>query len=117
MAGILEELSPMTVGSERIALTPADPSSQPRAFSSYEIAVDLSLCEPEQVVLPLEMIVTSPTRTKRTTFRRVVPSELSVLPDEGGRWIVTLREVAHNQWWGRHVFDVAGDDIRARRTS
>lgn len=111
MAGILEELSPMTVGSERLALSPADPLTPPRAFAAFDIAVDYSLCDPEGVVLPLEMVVTSPSRTRRSLYRLTAPAQLTVLPDEGGRWLVTLREVAHNQWWGRLSFDVEGDQL------
>lgn len=108
---LIDELSPLSVGSERIALSPTDPLTPPRAFTPYSISVDLALCDPQGVVLPLEMIVTSPSRSKRTLFRRLVPVELTIHPDEGGQWIVVLREVAHNRWWGRLALDVDGDRL------
>ncbi len=111
MAGLIDELSPLTVGAERIALRPADPDAMPRAFDVYVLVVDYALCEPEGVMLPLEVIVTSPSDTQRTLHRFFAPTELSIFPDEGGRWLVTLREVAHNKWWGRYAFTAAGDQL------
>lgn len=111
MAGLIDELSPLYVGAERIALRPADADAVPRAFDPYIVAVDYAACDPEGVVLPLEVIVTSPSRTRRSLYRFLAPTELTVVPDEGGRWIVTLREVAHNQWWGRFAFDAVGDRL------
>lgn len=108
---LIDELSPLTVGSERIALSPADPLTPARAFAPFSVTVDYALCAPEGVVLPLEMIVTSPTKSKRTLFRRLAPTELTIHPDEGGPWIVVLREDAHNRWWGRLAIDVDGDQL------
>lgn len=108
---LIDELSPLSVGSERIALAPADPLTPARAFSPFSVAVDYALCDPEGVVLPLEMVVTSPSKSTRTLFRRVVPTELTIHPDEGGPWIVVLREHAHNLWWGRLAIDVDGDRL------
>lgn len=109
--GTIDELSPLEVAAERIKLSPEDPLVAARAHQPYAIAVDYALCDPEGVALPLELTVTSPSSTKTTLFRRVAPSVLTVVPDEGGRWVVALRERFHNRWWGSHAFAVEGDQL------
>ena len=111
-AGLIDELSPLYVGAERIAVRPSDPDAVPRAFQVFTMTVDYGLCAPEGVMLPLEVLVTSPSRTTQTLHRYVAPAELAIVPDEGGRWLVTIREVAHNQWWGRLAIEVEGDRLR-----
>ena len=119
---LLDEVSPITVQSERISITKTEPLSV-RAFDDVALAVDYSRCfesytdaENEYpgggVVLPLELRITGPNGTRTRIFSLFAPNELFFRPDEGGTWVVTLRETAHNLYWGTITVEVAGDAIR-----
>src|SRR3954469_2636970 len=107
----IDELSPATIGEDKISLT-IDPSTDPpTALKAVQVNVDYSAADPFGVELPLNMIVQGPTAESyiERTFRRFVPNTLSFVPLAAGEYLVVLREVAHNRWVGRLRFTVVGD--------
>jgi hypothetical protein len=109
----LDELSPATIGEEKITLT-LDPLTTPKVFSVVQVNVDYSSAEPSGIALPLDMIVQGPTAVSylERVFRRSRPSALSFIPNEAGQYLVLLREQAHNRWIGRLLVTVAGDPFQ-----
>lgn len=110
-SGIVDELCPMYVGAEVIALSLADALATPTARSYVEIAVDYSDAEPSGVNLPLELLIVGPSEQcfERRMFRRALPGQFSFLPPEAGKYQLLLREVGHNRWLGKLYVDVQGD--------
>jgi hypothetical protein len=112
-SSILEELSPSYVGAKAISLSLVDPLTPLRAFSTIRIAVDYSDCLPSGIVLPLVLLVVGPSSTsfRRDVFHRVSPSEVAFRPVEGGVFGVTLKELAHNHFWGHLSLEIDGDQV------
>jgi hypothetical protein len=111
---LIDELSPREYGEDRIVLRLSESTSEPRALSPVIVEVDFSACDPEGVVLPLELVVTGPSgkvTERRQVFRRRVPTELTFTPIEGGSTLVRLAEMFHNRWWGKLVIEVEGDPL------
>ncbi len=113
LPSIIEELSPETIGEDRITLTLDPTSLSPRAFSSVLVNVDYSRCAPDGVVLPLEIIIQAPTAGNAVPriARRAAPASIAFTPREGGLHGVTLREIGHNRWVGKLRIWVAGDPL------
>lgn len=112
----LEELSPSYVRERRIDLSLAVDSESPLALRSVLIEVSYSRTMPEGVVLPLVFEVHGPSADSylRREYLRSAPRNIIFTPREGGRHMVSLREIAHNKWWGSLIFDVAGERILRR---
>lgn len=114
MSSLLDEISPRYMGEDRIRLTLAETNQLLQVFTPIRIAVDLSRCLPQGVVLPLEFTVSPPSGAtgSRTVYRRFAPSTLVFTPREGGSHLVRLAELDHNRWWGALVLDITGDRLR-----
>lgn len=112
MSQFLEEISPSTIRERKLSLT-LEPDANPAANQSLLLNVDYSDASPEGVVLPLILEVQGPTRASyvRRVFRRTPPSSIVITPKEGGRHLVTLREAAHNRWWGSIQFEAQGSEL------
>lgn len=109
---IADELSPRELGEDRITLQVV--TDEPKALNLVTVSVDYSRADPEGVVLPLVMTVVGPSgmlSRQQRFFQRFAPTELTFRPIEGGRTLVTLSELYHQRWFGRLVFDVAGDPL------
>lgn len=108
---ILDDLAPMLVGSESLALTYTDASAERRAFYPVDLDVDYAGAGDDGVRLPLELLVQGPSSTSfyRHIFSRFVPSQVSFAPKEGGQFLVLLREVGHNRLLGRIVVEIEGE--------
>src|SRR5262245_19613553 len=113
---LIDELCPDYVGERRLALSLASLDSPPRAFAAIELVVDYTAALPDGIVLPLELTIASPSPSNfvRRHFLRSRPSSLAFIPQEGGRHLVRLTEVAHNRWWGALTIDVAGETTDPR---
>ena len=111
MPTLHDELCPDYVGARRLVLALAPEAPSPRAFAPVDVTIDYSGAEPEGVVLPLEMTITSPSPSNfvRRILRRTRPSSLSFVPREGGRHLIRVAEVGHNRWFGALLVDVAGE--------
>lgn len=113
----LDEIAPGYIGEDRIDLS-LDPSiATASAFVPVLVNVDYARCRPESVMLPLifEAQGPSPESYVRRVFSRLPPSSLVFTPREGGPHLVTLREVAHNRWWGRLRLTVEGESLDRRK--
>lgn len=109
---VLEELSPSYVRELRIDLTlNADTPQTPTAFKPLLLDVGYSRCLPEGVMLPLLLEIQGPSSTsyQRRVFSRSAPASVIFTPREGGQHLVTLREAAHNRWFGSLRLSIAGE--------
>ncbi len=113
----LDEIAPAYIGEDRIDLS-LDPSIvTPSAFVPVLVNVSYARCAPEGVLLPLvfEAQGPSPESFVRRVFRRAAPNSVLFTPREGGPHLVTVREVAHNRWWGRLRLSVEGETLDRRK--
>jgi hypothetical protein len=104
------EISPAVIGEERIRLTVSATQGPIVADAAVSLDVDYAQALPQGVTLPLELIIQGPTLDgyQRRAFRRSAPSSIVVVPRESGQHQITLREAAHNRWWGALQFYVEG---------
>jgi len=116
MSTSLDEICPRCIGEDRLVLQ-LQTMGVVRAFTQTAISVDYSATAPEGVVLPLELLIQgpSPQSYARRVFMRSRPTTLIFTPREGGSHLITLREFAHNKWWGRLVVDVEGQQLQEPR--
>lgn len=106
----IDELVPEYMGMQNIKLSLARPFDPRRVFHAIDLKVEM-LAEAKTVglVVPLELTITAPSKQNfnRHIYQRVVPVQVSFIPQEGGPHLVRLRETAHNSWWGALVIEVA----------
>lgn len=116
MSELEEFLSPSYVRERRINLALA-PNTVPTANKSLVISVDYAKSLPDGVALPILLEVQGPTKAsyQRREFVRTAPLSLVITPREQGAHLVTLREAAHNRWWGAIRFEVAGTNLLPRK--
>src|SRR5262245_51723948 len=108
---VVDEVSPVTYGQDLIRLTLSQQTPTVRAFAACLVDVDYSLTLPSDIVLPLEMTVSSSSGAatyQRRVFRRLRPSQLSFVPREGGPHLLRLAESHHNRWFGALEIQVDG---------
>lgn len=119
MAGFLDEISPRTIGEQRIVLSLAESSASPRAFDGVEVLVDYDGCLPDGVSPPLLFSVLPPTRREyeERLILRQPPASLLFVPREGGIHVVRLGELYRNRWFGVLEVDVAGDALSLEAAS
>jgi len=136
MSASMDELSPDYMGEDRLVLLPQlrlvpagalNPDGTInkniktidiyRAHQNHYWKVVYTQCDPEGVVLPLEMIVRGPSQSsyKRKVYSTHAPNVLHYKPTEGGVHLIMLREVAHNRWWGRINVNVTGPSLNRPR--
>jgi hypothetical protein len=113
MESFVDEISPAYVGEDRIVLTLEEPGLVARAFNLISVLVNVTGCDPEGLMLPLELTLTNPRGriVDRRYLRRRVPSSVTVRPQEGGPHLVRVAEVAHNRYWGSLVLNVTGERL------
>jgi len=113
----MEELTPRTMREDRIDLSLDASVTVQRAFSSLLVNVSYARCAPEGVILPLILEVQGPSAEsyQRREFYRHAPQSLVFTPVEGGPHLVTLREAAHNRWWGRLRLTIEGERLNEPR--
>ena len=108
-----EEMFPDTFQAEVIDIAPLDVTATARAFEAYPFTVAVKTSPKTYVdaglVPPLELILASPSGAHYAQELAEVPIAVAVTPTEAGRHRVTVREIAHNRWWGGLTFDVDGE--------
>ena len=112
---VVDEVSPVTYGEDRIVLTLSEQTPEPQAFNAVVVDVDYSAGLPEGVTLPLELTIVGPSGSEtyqRRVFRRLLPDTLAFIPREGGEHLIRLAEQFHNRWFGALVLEIAGDPVR-----
>jgi hypothetical protein len=112
---VLDEISPSYIREPRIDVTLSPDTPKPQAFVPVLMLVSFERCKPEGVMLPLifEVQGPSPSSYQRREFVHSPPDSLVFKPIEGGVHTVTLREVAHNRWFGSLRVTVEGDPLDA----
>ena len=110
----LDEISPRYLREQRLTLTLDASSVRPVAFASVLINVSYSRATPGGVVMPLVLEIRGPSESSsvRRIYSRAAPASIVWRPVEGGVHLITLREAAHNRWWGKLRVEVAGESIR-----
>ena len=113
---LIEELSPSYIREKRFDLT-LEPNAKPRANNSLLVNVSYARALPEGVMLPLVLEIqgTSSKSYQRREFTRTAPTAIIFSPREGGPHLVTLREAAHNRWFGALRLDVEGELLEPPR--
>jgi hypothetical protein len=107
----VDEISPAEYAQDLLVLSLV-PGQTPRQFEAVLIDVDYSKADPAGIVLPLELTITGQSGVatfQRSQFTRVRPTQLSIIPREGGRLLVRLAEAHHNRWFGALELDVIGE--------
>lgn len=108
-----DEIFPDTFRAEAFDLIPLDATGVRRAFEPVVLSVAMRAAYLEVgLVPPLELIVATPSGQHEVRELPDVPLAVIVTPTEGGPHRVTLREVAHNQWYGVATVTIEGDPIR-----
>lgn len=115
MSEIIDTISPAYIGSDKFVLT-VDESSLPlQSYRLISINIDYSAAYPNGVVLPIKIFVQPAfgdgTGYIEKTFTRFAPSRFSFYAEAGaGDYLILVKEFGHNQWQGRLVITVGGDD-------
>jgi hypothetical protein len=106
----IDDLAPRTIREKKLDLQ-LDPSSEARAFSPVLVLVSYDRTLPAGVMLPLVFEVQGPSASsyQRREYTKHAPGTIIFRPREGGRHLITLREAAHNRWWGSLAVNVVGE--------
>ena len=113
----LDELAPGYLRGKRLDLEVDPDEDAPRAFRPLLLTVGYERTLADElggVMLPLLFEVQGPSASsyqRREYVRGKPPSTIIWTPREGGRHLVTLREVAHNYFFGSLVVEVAGEPL------
>ncbi len=113
MPNTQDELCPDYVGDKRITINLSDPDAILQARTAITLTVNYDACDPEGVVLPLVLTVTTERGSSffRQVFKHTAPTEVTFMPQEGGTHVIRLAEFAHNRWYGSVSVDVLGDKL------
>lgn len=112
---VVDEVSPIEYGQDLIRLSLSSEQVVLRAFEAVLVEADYSLALPADIVLPLELTITSLSGAatfQRHVFTKLRPSVISFVPREGGSHLVRLAEQHHNRWFGSLVVAVEGDPLK-----
>jgi hypothetical protein len=103
----LDEISPPYLRDQRIQLALAA-GQTPQRGRPVLLEVSYALAAPQGVALPLIFEARAGTATsyQRRTFLRAPPPAITWTPRERGTYSLTLREFAHNYWWGSLQIEV-----------
>jgi len=112
MSSILDTIAPVYIGRDMITITP-DPSSVLIVGGVITLNFDYSATKPNGVVKPLKLHIQpafgNGAEYREELFDIFVPDQFAFQVRSAGQYLVLLRELAHNQWQGRLLIDVAGD--------
>lgn len=112
----LDELDPPEVGQPLIVLALLDPEQPLRAFSAIPVTIALTGAASDVgVVFPVEFTVTTPTKLVRRVFRRVLPSQVTYTPREGGEHLFRIAEIGHNLWFGALSLTIGGAPLTSSK--
>jgi hypothetical protein len=111
MTSRIDEICPPYVKARRLTLELTAAKTNPTAHKSLLVNVTYDQTSPQGVMVPLVMVVQGPSQRsyQERVFRGRPPTQLVVTPREGGKHLVSLRELYHNRWWGAVEFEVVGD--------
>lgn len=109
----LDEIAPSYVREKRIDLMLEPSAESPHANRPLTLLVAWTRALPAGLSLPLVFEVQGPAASsyQQRYFLKHLPTQIIFTPREGGRHNVTLREVAHNRFWGSLAVQVAGEKL------
>lgn len=120
MTALIDIISPDYLDEKRIKVS-VDPDCEPlMAFKRIIVNFNYDATYPEGVILPLILTVQPGSGGgvangyRRKVFRRVVPSSYTFVVPGAGKYLVLLKEEAHNYWQGRLIITVGGDPVSTR---
>lgn len=113
----IDDISPSYVREKRIDLALDASVVKLRAGSSILLTVSYARALPAGAMLPLVLEIQGPSAGsyQRREFTRNAPATIAFKPVEGGSHLVTLREAAHNRWWGSLQLEVEGELLEPPR--
>ena len=112
MSQILDDLAPAYLREARIVLQLDTSTPTARAFQPVLIRVSYDLAKPEGVRFPLILDIRGPSAARydsRVFYAK--PTRLVFVPREGGVHMLSLREAAHNLWFGSLRLPVEGESL------
>ncbi|HMY22112.1 MAG TPA: hypothetical protein PKA58_37560 [Polyangium sp.] len=112
MAGFIDELVPPNAGAALLRLELRRADAVLRAFTPIEIVVTVTGdAKTNGVSLPLELTMMGPNKRlfRRKRYDRIVPTIITVTPQEGGLHLIRLAEMHHQHWWGSLYLQIAGE--------
>lgn len=107
------EMFPDDFGAEVLILAPLEADARARSFEPFPLVVSLATAQqPNGIAPPFEVIFAAPSGRHERVELYEAPLAIMLRAQEGGPHRVTLREIAHNRWWGSITVDVDGDPAR-----
>ena len=95
---------------EALVLAPLDVDARARAFEPYPLTVALAGPYVAQgLAAPFEVVFAAPSGMHERVELAELPIAIMLRAQEGGTHRVTLREIAHNRWYGTTTIEVDGD--------
>lgn len=95
---------------EAFDLIPLDATTMPHAFEPIVLSIAVRSTYLERgLVAPLDFVIASPSGRHERREIAELPIALVHTPVEGGAHRYTLREQAHNGWWGAIALNVRGE--------
>lgn len=112
---ILDRISPTYIGEDKITLAVDQTSLPLSTATAITITFDYTQTGTTGVVLPLVLQVQpmfgDGTGYIRKVFNRTVPNRYTFRLTSAGQWLVVLKEYSHNQWQGRLIINVGGEQF------
>jgi hypothetical protein len=116
----IDSISPTFIGADMIDIAIDDASKPLTVGKVITLNFGYSRTLPGGLVKPLKLIVQpafgSGAGYIEETFDTFIPDSFAFQVQGAGQYLVVLREVGHNQWQGRVLLDVAGDQFQEVRT-
>jgi len=120
MTQTIDSISPTFIGADMIDITIDDVSKPLTVGKVITLNFDYARTLPGGVTRPLKLVIQpafgSGAGYVEETFDTFIPSSFAFRVQGAGQYLVILREVYHNQWQGRVLLDVAGDQFQEVRT-
>mgnify|MGYP001820843075 CR=1 FL=1 len=118
---IVDFIAPDYIEEARIDLSLPD-AAAPKANQPITIAFDYTRAGEAGVMPPLELVVQpcfleggEASGYQRKVFRRLIPENHLFNFPSAGQYLVLLREMFHNQFFGKRLVEVAGDSVESIR--
>lgn len=112
----LDILSPLTIGEDKIKVTLSELSNPAFVEKPITVDFDYSAADAEGGLrFPLKVQVIPAfgdgTGFQEEIFRNIRPSSFSFRAVGAGEHLILIKESAHNQWQGRLLIDVRGEEF------
>jgi hypothetical protein len=116
MVALIDIISPVTIGSDKITLTVDDGSLPLQTFKPITVNIDYTPAGTDGINVPLELVIQPESGDGgagngyfRDVYYRAAPDTITFTPSKANKYFILLKEMFHNRWQGRLIVDVAGD--------